>query len=233
MAKTTDDIRRQRDELDQELQRREALEAAEAERLSALSLCEAAQKTVNKMQDRVNEVAAELAPAEAAGEKRAALLDLVEKSEIEETAAALRPVLEERVQLMLAATDEALHRWKDQCRDMDEFFQSLQDRWRERDAWLAKLVRRRRLALLGAGTAIGIILTVWRVAAESSRTTRLAGLDVAIAEQAETLRQIEAETWGVVFHEQEGERFLLLPLGITPATGWTVGERNAVKLERE
>ena len=232
MANTTDALRRQRDELDQELQRREALEAAEAERLAALTLSKRAQETVNTMQDQVNELAVQLTPATSAIAKRQALLDQVEKSEIEETAAALRPVLEERVQLMMAVADEALHRWKDQCHDMDQFFQGLQDQWRQRDAWLAKLVRRRRFVLLGVAAAIGVVLTLWRVGAESSRSARLAALEGAVAEQTETLRRIEEVTWGVVFHEREGERFLVLPAGGELLTGWD-GGRAAVKLERD
>ena len=58
---------------------------------------------------------------------------------------------------------------------------------------------------------------------------------LAIREQTDTLKKINALTWGVKFQEDQNGRFLILPKGMTAATGWTVndGKQNAVKLTQE
>jgi len=58
-------------------------------------------------------------------------------------------------------------------------------------------------------------------------------LDAEIVEQRLTLQQLQETTWGVRFHEAEEGRFLVLPRGTVPATGWTVDDQLAVKLLSE
>ena len=60
-----------------------------------------------------------------------------------------------------------------------------------------------------------------------------AELDAEIAEQRLTVQQLQETTWGVRFHEAEEGRFLVLPKGTVPTTGWTVDDQLAVKLLSE
>lgn len=46
-----------------------------------------------------------------------------------------------------------------------------------------------------------------------------------------TASQLEAKTWGLELSETEKGRFIILPPQTTPETGWTVGTRQAIKLE--
>ena len=57
-----------------------------------------------------------------------------------------------------------------------------------------------------------------------------AALALEIEYQQRTLEQIEAKTWGIELKQDKEGRFLVLPLGVNPSTGWTVGKRQAVKL---
>ena len=45
-------------------------------------------------------------------------------------------------------------------------------------------------------------------------------LEAEMAEQRITVQQLQETTWGVRFHEEENDRFLVLPQGTVPATGW-------------
>ena len=84
----------------------------------------------------------------------------------------------------------------------------------------------------GGGVAIGATgLTAWLGADIRTKIEDRASLDVDIVQARETLRAIEEGTWGVQFHELSNGRFLVLPEGVEPLTGWTVGDRTAVKLE--
>lgn len=46
-----------------------------------------------------------------------------------------------------------------------------------------------------------------------------------------TVSQLEAKTWGLELSENEKGRFIILPPKVTPKTGWTVGNQQAIKLE--
>ncbi|HAW2125297.1 TPA: MbeB family mobilization protein [Escherichia coli] len=54
-----------------------------------------------------------------------------------------------------------------------------------------------------------------------------------IRQQNDTLKQLDAKTWGVRFHQEPGGKYLVLPEGMKADTGWKVEKRNAVKLEKE
>ena len=95
-------------------------------------------------------------------------------------------------------------------------------------AWLKPL-------LLSLSLLLGIFCASWGLmqwfshSIEEQLETR-AGLAQEIREQEATLAKIEARTWGVTFREDKDGRFLILPPGVAPVTGWTVGKRHAVKL---
>ena len=93
---------------------------------------------------------------------------------------------------------------------------------------------------LSLSLLLGIFAGSWGLTAlfshsiKSQLETR-ATLAQQIEQQQRTLAQIEAKTWGVELHQaQDGGRFLILPPGVEPATGWKFGqgrqERQAVKL---
>ena len=67
----------------------------------------------------------------------------------------------------------------------------------------------------------------------SSGAANCACSESEIAEQRLTVQHLQETTWGVRFHEEENGRFLVLPQGTVPATGWTVGGQPAVKLSSE
>ncbi|MDY0306177.1 MAG: hypothetical protein RBR18_07055, partial [Desulfovibrionaceae bacterium] len=43
--------------------------------------------------------------------------------------------------------------------------------------------------------------------------------------------RIEKNTWGLKLVEDRQGRFIVLPEGTTAVTGWTVGDRHALRLE--
>lgn len=53
-----------------------------------------------------------------------------------------------------------------------------------------------------------------------------------ISRQKAALEKLEARTWGLELSEGEKGRFILLPKGWKADPGWSVGDRPAVKLEK-
>ena len=51
------------------------------------------------------------------------------------------------------------------------------------------------------------------------------------AQMEMTLNQLQAHTWGLNLHEAPEGRFIVLPMGAKPNTGWTINGRQAVKVE--
>ena len=98
-------------------------------------------------------------------------------------------------------------------------------------AWLRPIV-------VGLLIFLGIFVGSWGLMHWLSSNIRArleirAELDAEIAEQRLTVQQLQETTWGVRFHEAEEGRFLVLPQGTVPATGWTVDDQLAVKLLSE
>ncbi len=60
-----------------------------------------------------------------------------------------------------------------------------------------------------------------------------AGLDRDIEDAQRTLAQLEVDTWGIVFHEIKGERYMVVPDGVLADPPWRVDERPALKLSNE
>ena len=54
-----------------------------------------------------------------------------------------------------------------------------------------------------------------------------------IEDARRTLAQLEADTWGLVFHEIKGERFVVVPDGVLTRPPWWVDDRPALKLSNE
>ena len=66
-----------------------------------------------------------------------------------------------------------------------------------------------------------------------ARIEMVAGLHRDIEEARRTLAQLEVDTWGIVLHEIEGERFVVVPEGALADPPWRVDGRAALKLSNE
>ena len=73
----------------------------------------------------------------------------------------------------------------------------------------------------------------WLARSIQTRSVTVAGLGRDIADARRTLAQLEEDTWGLVFHEIEGERFVVVPDGVLARPPWWVDDRPALKLSRE
>lgn len=96
--------------------------------------------------------------------------------------------------------------------------------------WLGRTVG------LGILAALGVMIVAaggsWWLARDiGNQIEERTSLDLDIVLARQTLRALEEGTWGVQFREEERGRFLVLPEGVEPVTGWTWGDRTAVKLE--
>ena len=76
-------------------------------------------------------------------------------------------------------------------------------------------------------------LTQWLSISIRSKIETREELTAEIEEQRRTLRELEGETWGITLREMEKGRFVVLEKGTEAATGWSVGERPAIKLSSE
>ena len=98
-------------------------------------------------------------------------------------------------------------------------------------AWLRPLV-------VGLSLWLGICGGSWATMRWLSRSIQdriqtVAGLGRDIEEARRTLARLEEDTWGLVFHEIEGERFVVLPDGALADPPWRVDDRPALKLSNE
>ena len=73
----------------------------------------------------------------------------------------------------------------------------------------------------------------WLAGSIQARIETAAGLGRDIEEARRTLAQLEVDTWGLVFHEIEGERFVVVPEGALADPPWRVDGRAALKLSNE
>lgn len=71
----------------------------------------------------------------------------------------------------------------------------------------------------------------WLTYSIKSHLKQRSALQADIAAQQATLRQIEAQSWGVGYQETETGRFLTLPEGSQP--GWKLGGKPAVLLSKK
>ena len=98
-------------------------------------------------------------------------------------------------------------------------------------AWLRPLV-------VGLSLWIGICAGSWATMRWLSRSIQdrietVAGLGRDIEEARRTLAELEVDTWGLVFHEIEGERYVVVPEGALADPPWWVDDRPALKLSNE
>ena len=73
----------------------------------------------------------------------------------------------------------------------------------------------------------------WLAGSIQDRIETAAGLGRDIKDARRTLAQLEVDTWGLVFHEIKGERFVVVPDGVLPRPPWWVDDRPALKLSKE
>ena len=73
----------------------------------------------------------------------------------------------------------------------------------------------------------------WLSRSIQDRMEMAAGLDRDIEDARRTLAQLEMDTWGIVFHEIKGERFVVVPDGVLADPPWWVDDRPALKLSNE
>ena len=73
----------------------------------------------------------------------------------------------------------------------------------------------------------------WLAGNIQARIETAAGLGRDIEDARRTLAQLEVDTWGLVFHEIKGERFVVVPDGVLARPPWWVDDRPALKLSNE
>ena len=73
----------------------------------------------------------------------------------------------------------------------------------------------------------------WLATSIQARIETAAGLGRDIEDARRTLAQMEVDTWGLVFHEIKGERFVVVPDGVLARPPWWVDDRPALKLSNE
>ena len=73
----------------------------------------------------------------------------------------------------------------------------------------------------------------WLARSIQTRIETVGGLNRDIEDARRTLAQLEVDTWGIVFHEIEGERFVVVPDGALGDPPWRVDGRPALKLSNE
>ena len=60
----------------------------------------------------------------------------------------------------------------------------------------------------------------WLARSIQDRIETVAGLGRDIEDARRTLAQLEEDTWGLVFHEIKGERFVVVPDGVLARPPW-------------
>ncbi len=98
-------------------------------------------------------------------------------------------------------------------------------------AWLRPLI-------VGLNLWIGFFGGSWATMRWLSRNNQArietrAGLNRDVKDTPRTLAQLEAGTWGLVFREIKGERFVVVPDGVLARPPWWVDDRPALKLSNE
>ena len=73
----------------------------------------------------------------------------------------------------------------------------------------------------------------WLARSIQARIETRAELGRDIEDARRTLAQLEVDTWGLVFHEIKGERFVVVPDGVLARPPWWVDDRPALKLSNE
>ncbi len=98
-------------------------------------------------------------------------------------------------------------------------------------AWLRPLI-------VGLSLWLGFFGGSWATMRWLSRSIQAriethAELNLDIEDARRTLAQLEVDTWGLVFYEIKGERFVVVPDGVLARPPWWVDDRPALKLSNE
>ena len=98
-------------------------------------------------------------------------------------------------------------------------------------AWLRPLI-------VGLSLWLGFFGGSWATMRWLSRSIQAriethAELNRGIEDARRTLAQLEVDTWGLVFHEIKGERFVVVPDEVLARPPWWVDDRPALKLSNE
>ena len=73
----------------------------------------------------------------------------------------------------------------------------------------------------------------WLTSSIQARIETRSELNRDIEDARRTLVQLEVDTWGIVFHEIDAERFVVVPDGALADPPWRVDGRPALKLSNE
>ncbi len=92
-------------------------------------------------------------------------------------------------------------------------------------------------ATLGACLMFGLTLGAWGLSAAASgyvqgQWSQISELQREKENLQETVALLEQKTWGIQLLETTKGRFILLPKKATAKTGWTMNDRDAIKLEQ-
>jgi hypothetical protein len=90
--------------------------------------------------------------------------------------------------------------------------------------------------LLGLGLICGTALGGWSLTTLAHRYINSLRRDISTLNQQKasleaTLNQLKNQTWNLELTETQEGRFIILPPKVIPKPGWTVGSRQAIKLE--
>lgn len=146
-----------------------------------------------------------------------------------------RQHIEALVQRQLTELSENLHRIAK--RELSTIERNTRS-WGTRLSW-AVLTAWSRPVAVGLLILLGICggnwgLTRWLPSGIQTRIETRTALTRQIAQYQEQRDRLRAETWGVLFHEDAGGRFLVLPEGtVLDTLPYTLGDRRAVKLLSE
>lgn len=91
---------------------------------------------------------------------------------------------------------------------------------------------------LGLCLILGGALGAWLLTMATNRYTlelqkEIRELREQRASAQQVLAGLEKKTWGIQLQKSQAGRFIILPPNTTVKAGWTVGTRNALKLEQE
>ena len=139
----------------------------------------------------------------------------------------------------LRITEADINQMHGQIRDMLPRTKAEVEKQIARTQWLLLRAWLRPL-MVGIVISLGIFGASWGLMQWlSSRVQNLLEtqetLQLGIAQQQRDLEQLQAQTWGVWLHEEDGMRYVVLPMGTLEVEGWpwTVQGQPAVRLSSE
>ena len=133
------------------------------------------------------------------------------------------------------ATQNALSTIK---RDMEQQIQNARETLKEQSKILSLSFGQRWLAtsLIALAAIIGITMGGWGLTKLAERKAMNLRQEISQLQQQQakletTVKQLQAQTWGLELADSPEGRFIILPPKATAKTGWTHGTRQAIKVE--